>query len=198
MAVERKRTPLADRPTASATALLVIDVFSDWQFPDAEALAAAADGFAPALGRLQARCRDAGVAVVYVNDNAGAWISDAPGLVSRAAAATPAGARIVAHAGPRPGDLFVLKPKHSAFYATPLDLLLRHLAAKRLLLAGVAAEHCVALTAREAHMRDYDVTVLRDLVGGVTPVGCRDALDALVHESVADVRESRALRLPGR
>jgi nicotinamidase-related amidase len=40
-------------------------------------------------------------------------------------------------------DYFVLKPKHSAFYQTPLDILLKHLGARRLILIGLCTNSCV-------------------------------------------------------
>ena len=42
MPVAPQRTPLAERPAAGRTALLVVDMFSCWDFPDADALAVAA------------------------------------------------------------------------------------------------------------------------------------------------------------
>lgn len=58
----------------------------------------------------------------------------------------------------------MLKPKHSAFHATPLDLLLRHLGTRRLVLGGVSSDQCVLYTAADARMRDYDIVVARDCV----------------------------------
>lgn len=58
----------------------------------------------------------------------------------------------------------MLKPKHSAFFGTPLELLLQHLKASRLILAGVASDQCVLATAMEAVMRDLAVVVPRDCV----------------------------------
>ena len=59
-------------------------------------------------------------------------------------------------------DYFVLKPRHSAFFATPLELLLSHLGTRRLVLTGVATDLCVLATAVDARMRDLDVVVLKD------------------------------------
>jgi hypothetical protein len=83
MPVDPQRTPLAERPAAAGTALLVIDMFSDWDFPDADALAPAAARVARCSGRLKQRCDKAGVPTVFVKDNHGPWRSDAPAIEAR-------------------------------------------------------------------------------------------------------------------
>jgi nicotinamidase-related amidase len=195
MPVAPERTPLAERPAARATALVVIDMFSAWDFPDAEALGRAAVRVARSIGALKQRCDAARVPTVFVNDNRGRWRSDAPGLVAESALASDTGAEVARHLAPRELDYFVLKPKHSAFFATPLDLLLRHLRVKRLLVTGVAGDQCVLLTAIEARMQDYDVVVPADCVGSRTAARNASALRHLeaVHE--VKVAASRRLRL---
>ena len=65
----------------------------------------------------------------------------------------------------QPQDLVLTKHRVSAFYGTPLDLILRNLKAENLLLGGVSTDLVVQTTAREAHDRDYHVVVLEDLCG---------------------------------
>lgn len=74
------------------------------------------------------------------------------------------GAEIASALKPDADDYFVLKPKQSAFFGTPLELLLQHLKASRLILTGVASDQCVLVTATEAGMRDLAVVVPRDCV----------------------------------
>jgi len=168
MPVAPERTPLADKPASGGAALLVVDMFSNWDFPDADALASAAVKVAPRIASLKRRCDRAGVPTVFVNDNQGRWRSDSAEIVRRSAAASVTGAAIAARIAPGDADYFVLKPKHSAFFATPLDLLLRHLRVHRVLVTGVAGDQCVLLTAIEARMQDYDVAVPADCVGSQT------------------------------
>ena len=106
---------------------------------------------------------------VFVNDNQGRWRSDCADDRRPQRDRHDSGAAIAASLAPGDTDYFVLKPKHSAFFATPLDLLLRHLRVRRLLVCGVAGDQCVLLTAIEARMQDYDVTVPADCVGSQTP-----------------------------
>jgi nicotinamidase-related amidase len=155
--------PLANgTPAAGATALVVIDMISTWGFPDANPLLAQAARIAPAIAGLKARCRRAGVPVIYANDNRGMWRSDFREVYAGALEAGGRGAGIAEQLAPDDDDYFVLKPKRSGFFATPLHLLLQHLHVRRLLLAGVASDQCVVNTAVDAHMRDYDVVLPRD------------------------------------
>ena len=175
-----ERTPLAEDRAAGAMALLVIDMLSDWDFQDAAALLEAAGSVAPRIAELRTRCRQAGVPVVYANDNRGRWRSDFREVVASARARGGTAAAIADALAPDRDDYFVLKPKHSGFHATPLDLLLRHLRVRTLLLTGVSSDQCVLYTAADARMHDYDAIVPRDAVA--TQSGERNAA-ALRHFS---------------
>ncbi|MDM0078630.1 isochorismatase family protein [Variovorax sp. J2P1-59] len=90
----------------------------------------------------------------------------------------------------------MLKPKHSAFHATPLALLLDHLQVHKLYLAGVSSDQCVMAAVIEARMRDMEVVVPRDLVA--TQDGKRNAA-ALVNFEVVHGRKTTPasrVRLP--
>lgn len=179
MPVSPERTPLAESRARHGLALLITDMIGTWDFPDADKLAPRAIAMAPRLAALKARCRRGGAAVIYANDNQGRWRSDFRRLVEMAEAAGGAGARIAALLEPGDDDYFVLKPKHSAFFATPLDLLLRHLHVRRLIVTGVAADACIAATAAEAHARDYEVLVPEDCVAAQTKAREQRALGQL-------------------
>ena len=141
-------------------ALLLVDVINAFDHEDGERLL---DSFRARHGGLVGaleRARRDGVPVVYANDNVGVWDGDAPGLVRRAVAGR--GGALVEQVAPQDGDLFVLKPRYSAFDHTPLELLLRELEVERLLLAGTATEMCVAQTAIAARERGFKVSVLVD------------------------------------
>ena len=73
-------------------------------------------------------------------------------------------------------DYFILKPKHSAFFSTPLELLLEHLGARTLILTGLLADSCILFTAQDAHLRGYRVVVPSDCVAAPRPVDPRGAL----------------------
>jgi nicotinamidase-related amidase len=136
------------------------------------------------------------VPVIYANDNHGMWRSDFRQVVEISMESGGAGARITAQLAPGADDYFVLKPKHSAFFQTPLHLLLQHLEASRLIVTGVASDQCVVATAFDAHMRDLEVIVPRDCIASQTTQ--RDRL-ALAHfEQALRIRTtpSGKVRLP--
>lgn len=162
MTADTGRHTLAQEAPRSDTVLLVIDMVSDWRFPDAEALLPRAQAIAANIARLKRRCRDAGVPVVYANDNQGRWRSDFRKLVDESL--QERGADITRLLMPDHEDYFLLKPKHSAFFCTPLDLLLEDLKVRRLLLTGVAADQCIATTAVDARMRNYEPVAPRDCI----------------------------------
>ena len=198
MPVKPDRAPLADRPARSGTALLVIDMISTWDFIDAGKIVKAAMAIAPRIGALKRRCVRAGVPVVYVNDNRGHWRSEFRELVRVSIAESQSGAAIAKHLEPQVDDYSVLKPKHSAFYATPLDLLLRHLRVTRVLISGVASDQCIVMSAAEARMRDYDVVVPSDCIADQTPARTVRALRHLRESQGIETTPSARLRLPAR
>jgi nicotinamidase-related amidase len=153
---------LAQEQPACDIALLIIDMISDWRFPDAQALLPRAAGIAPQIAALKRRCRERGVPVIYANDNQGRWRSDFRRLVDDSL--QDRGAQITRDLMPDEEDYFLLKPKHSAFFCTPLDLLLQDLGVNRLVLTGVATDQCIATTAVDARMRNYDAIAPSDCI----------------------------------
>jgi nicotinamidase-related amidase len=190
------RNALARRRAAGATALLILDLISDWTFPDADKLLPQALVIAPRVARLKARCRQAGVPVIYGNDNRGHWRSDFRQVVESSLASGGDGARITAMLAPDDDDYFVLKPKHSAFFGTPLELLLQHLGAHRLVLTGVASDQCVIATAMDARMRDLEVVVPGDCVASQSVARNRRALEHFRGAVVVPTTTSPRIRLP--
>ena len=156
--------PIAPDNAPGGTVLLIIDMISCWDFPDADKLQPQAKRITPHIAALKARCVKAGVPVVYANDNRGRWRSDFPALVALSLACGNDGGWITQTLRPSEDDYFVLKPKHSAFFGTPMDMLLEYLHAHRVILTGVASDQCILCTAMECRMRDLDVVVPRDCV----------------------------------
>ncbi|GLQ87793.1 cysteine hydrolase family protein [Dyella flagellata] len=61
------------------------------------------------------------------------------------------------------GDhLVIVKPRVSAFYATPLEAALRANGVQRLVIAGVSSSWAVQAAARDAHDRDYEVCIVEE------------------------------------
>ena len=79
----------------------------------------------------------------------------------------------------QPADLSVEKVAYSAFYMTRLEWVLRRVGITRLLACGIVTNGGVTSTVREAHVRDFDVTVLEDGCAAFTPEVHATAIDAL-------------------
>jgi len=77
------------------------------------------------------------------------------------------GTPIVKMLSPDDRDYFILKPKHSGFYSTPLPILLDYLGAKRLIITGLTADSCVLFTANDAYVRGYELCVPADCVASI-------------------------------
>ena len=71
--------------------------------------------------------KKAGIPVIYVNDNFGRWQSDFRRQVQHCLRGESRGHEIVKLLQPEEDDYFVLKPKHSGFFSTTLETLLRYL-----------------------------------------------------------------------
>jgi nicotinamidase-related amidase len=151
-----------------ALALLLIDVINDLEFEDGEKLAAAAMPVAGNIARLKLEAKINGVPCLYINDNFGQWQSDFKHLVSSCVRDGVRGAPIVQQLVPQRDDYFVLKPRHSGFFQTPLDLLLRDLGARKLILCGLTTDSCVLFTANDAYLRGFEIIVPADCSAAVT------------------------------
>jgi nicotinamidase-related amidase len=177
-------------PDHSCVALLLIDVINDLEFPEGEKLLPRALPMAKRLVRLKKRAKQAGISVVYVNDNFGKWRSDFRKQVAHCLEDETCGAPLVRLLAPEEDDYFVLKPKHSGFFCTPLELVLRFLGARRLILTGVAGNSCVLYTAGDAYMRDFELVVPSDCVASLNPEDNSQALDRMKNMLNAEIEPS--------
>lgn len=186
---------IAEHHPEHTLALVLIDVINDFDFPGAESLLAQASRAAPRIAGLAQRARQMGAPVIYVNDNFGHWRSDFHATVARCSDPRRPAAALVQRLAPGPSDFFVLKPMHSGFFHTPLELLLDELGSRVLILCGFATNSCVAFTAHDAHMRGYSLVVPEDTTAANTAAQCAAALEHLATAVHADIRNSEALRL---
>jgi nicotinamidase-related amidase len=151
-------------PDTHDTALLLIDVINDFEFYRGDELFKEAIKIAPNIARLKKRARAAGIPAIYVNDNFGRWQSRFDEIVQHCLVEGVRGRPFVEQLIPDYDDYFVLKPKHSGFYQTPLEILLKHLGTNRLILAGVSTNSCVLFTANDGYMRDLELVIPSDCV----------------------------------
>jgi nicotinamidase-related amidase len=180
-------------PDTSPVALLLIDVINDLEFPEGSALLRHALPMARRLARLKQKARRRGVAVIYVNDNFGRWRSDFKSQVNHCLHEGVTGQKIVELLKPDEDDYFVLKPAHSGFFSTTLDLLLKHLQATTVILTGMATNICVLFTASDAYLRGYRIVVPRDCVAANSARLTKEALAHMRAVLKADISTSRLL-----
>lgn len=182
-------------PDECAVALLIIDMINDFEFPGGEVLFAAALPVAENIARLKQCAQEAGIPVIYINDNFGKWQSDFQQQVSHCLNDGVRGEPIARLLQPDAKDYSVLKPKHSAFYATPLDLLLTYLKVNTLILTGIAGDACILFTVSDAFMRDYHLFVPADCIASLTDEANSHSLEQMHTTLKADIRASAEIDL---
>lgn len=182
-------------PDNSLVALLLVDVINDFDFPGGAQLLRHALPAAKRIVALKERCRRDGIPAIYVNDNFGKWRSDFRNLVSHCLQDGVRGQRIVELLKPERDDYFVLKPKHSGFYSTTLDLLLQYLGAKTLILTGFTGDICILFTANDAFVRDYRLVIPSDCVVSQDSTENQKALKYMKRVVDADIHTSKKLDL---
>lgn len=174
----------------STIALVLIDAINDFDFPEAEQLLTQALPMARNIAQLKKRAKDQKIPVIYANDHFGRWQADFRAQIEYCQRDASKGKAIVELLRPEADDYFVLKPKHSGFFSTCLDLLLKKLGVKVLILTGVATNICVLFTANDAYMRDYKLVVPNDCVAANSLEENLQVLSLMANVLKADIRSS--------
>jgi nicotinamidase-related amidase len=174
----------------SPVALLIIDMINDLDFPGGPKLLRSALPAAEAIRALKRRAAEAEAASIYVNDNFGQWRSDFRQIVEHCGRKGMCGAPLVRALEPGEDDYFVVKPRHSGFFTTTLELLLHALGARTLILTGIAGDICVLFTANDAYMRGFRLVVPPDCVASETAEFNEQALALMERRLKADLRPS--------
>ena len=186
---------LHDDSDRSSVALLLIDVINDLEFEGGERLASQALRIVQNIATLKRLAKSKKIPIIYANDNFGKWQSDFRKLVDHCVAEPVRGRPVAQQLLPESDDYFVLKPKLSAFYSTTLDLLLKYLRVRTLILTGFAGDMCILLTAGDAHMRDYRLIVPADCVVSEDPGSNQCALELMNRNLDVDVSVSTKIDL---
>jgi nicotinamidase-related amidase len=182
-------------PDKASAALLIVDVINDLEFPGADRLFESAKQMAERLADFKRRASSAGIPSVYVNDNFGRWRSNLESLVSYCLESKVRGQEIVKRLRPAGDDYFILKPKHSGFYSTPLQILLEHLGASRLIITGLTADSCVMFTANDAYVRGYELYIPEDCVASIEKDANEESLQHMHRVLRANITSSTELDL---
>jgi nicotinamidase-related amidase len=169
-------------------AVIVIDMLNPYEHPDAEPLKASVREVVPKIADLVDRARESDALVVYVNDCYEDWSASRNDIADQAlAGAAPDLVRPLIPADDVP---FVIKARHSIFYGTVLEYLLRQENIDRLILTGQVTEQCILYSALDGYVRRWEIAVAQDCVAHI---------DSDLAEAALRMMESnmRAHVLPG-
>ena len=147
-------TSPACRSTTPNTALIVVDVLNPYEHEDADELVESMSEVVPNIAELVRRARDEQQPVIYVNDNYGNWNSSSEKLLRAALGGRHP--ELVEPLRPPEDASFVIKARHSIFYETPLEYLLRQLGVERVMLCGQVTEQCILYSALDAYVRHFE------------------------------------------
>ena len=150
---------------APNTALIVVDVLNPYEHEDADELVESMSDVVPNIAELISRARDEQRHVIYVNDNYGHWNSSSDKLLR--AGLDGRHPELVEPLRPPEDASFVIKARHSIFYETPLEYLVRQEEIDRLVLVGQVTEQCILYSALDAHIRHIPIVVPRDAVAHI-------------------------------
>ncbi len=176
--------PVADRLVAPA--LLVVDMQNDFVRAGAPLEVPDARTTIDTIRQLLAAFRDRRLPVLYtrffsLRDDNLAWLWS-PECHPETRACWPehertyddvAGERpcgdVIDELAPEPGEPVVDKLGYGSFHGTDLDVRLRALGVRSLVIAGTVTQICVEETAREAYHHGYATTVVSDAVSSFAP-----------------------------
>jgi nicotinamidase-related amidase len=187
---EASEDSVSENDATHHVALLLVDVVNHFDFPDGADLLKNATPIAQRLSALKQRARTLGLPTIYVNDNFGRWRSNFPQVLECCLNRGGAVRAFVEQIQPDANDYLVLKPKHSAFYQTPLDLLLKYLAVNRLVITGLATNSCILCTANDAYMRDLTLVIPEDCCAARTSGEHQASIEQMQAMLSADVTPS--------
>jgi len=172
-----RREPVFDL-RVDASALLVIDMQKDFILPGAPLEGWNCKAIVPRIAELVAFFRQYGRPVIWTKhihqlNDVGLlgpmWPSTGPDSLTKALVKGTPGVEIIDELpAPAPDELVIEKRRYSAFFQTDLELNLRTMGIKTLLITGVNTNICCETTARDAFMRDFQVVMVSDAQTSIT------------------------------
>ncbi len=145
--------------------MIVVDMLNRYEHEDAEPLRASVAKVLPGIRRALDTAAEQELMTVYVNDNHGDWAADRKRLCEWASEGS--GRELVEPVLPREDAAFVTKARHTIFYETPLNYLLRSSDVERIVLCGQVTEQCILYSALDGYVRHFELAVPRDAVAHI-------------------------------
>lgn len=180
------------------TAVLVIDMQNDSVRPDGALPAEGAETIIDNIDKLLQKARTNNIPVIYIahthrkdlSDFGIAHYFEPPSVIEGTK-----GAEIIEELTPEVGEIIVKKTRYDAFFQTELDLILRQMNVRNLIVVGVLTDGCVLGTVQHARSLDYKVCLLSDCTAGTSWEKHEAALDILSTycARVSDIEECSEL-----
>lgn len=163
----------------SRSALIIADMINDFVKPEGKLYVPGIEDAVKEIASLIREAHEVGAPVIFVND-AHAPDDDEFSQWGEHAVAGSWGSEVVEELAPSENDYVLEKTRYSAWYKTGLDgLLAERPGATRVVITGTVTNICVMVSAIEALMRGYEVTVPRNAVKGLNEEDGNWALDQL-------------------
>jgi nicotinamidase-related amidase len=177
------------------TAVIIADMLNSYDHEDAEPLVESVREQLPGIVDLRDRAQASDALLVFVNDNHNAWDAGREELIEQALAGEHP--ELVEPIAPRDPMPFIAKGRHSAFYQTALEHLLRSEDVQQVVLAGQVTEQCVLYTALDAYLRGFDMAVPPDAVAHIDAELAQAALKMMESNMHAELIAVADLKLDG-
>ncbi|MEG9297077.1 isochorismatase family cysteine hydrolase [Mangrovibacillus sp. Mu-81] len=175
------------------TALLIIDMINTFDFTGGDDLLNHTKKIVEPINHLKKKAKNADVPVIYVNDNYGLWQDNMDDIIK--VCKEGKGRSIIEKIHPDKDEYFIVKPKHSCFFGTQLEILLHQLDVNHLMLTGIAGDICVLFTANDAYMREYGVSIPIDCIASESKKDNDSAIHIIKKTINADLRDSSEAEL---
>lgn len=158
-------------------AILVVDMLND--FVTGALACDRGKAIVPATAALLDKAREAGVPVIFCNDAHIPGIDRELALWGDHALAGTPGAEVIPELKVCEKDYVVPKRRYSGFFQTDLDILLRELGVKTVIMTGLHAHMCVRHTSADAYCLGYDVVVAKEATDSFTEEDYKNGLEYL-------------------
>jgi nicotinamidase-related amidase len=170
------------------SALVVVDMLNRYEHDDAEPLRDAVRAVIEPMAELIAQAKEAGALLIYVNDNHGDWVSGREALTEWARdGADPS---LIEPIAPDEDVPLLVKARHSIFYETQLEYMLREYDVEHVVLVGQVTEQCILYSALDAYLRHFRVTIPRDAVAHIDPDLAEAALKMMETNMQAEITDA--------
>ncbi len=180
---------------AADSALLIIDLVSDFKFEDGGVLFERSKPLVERLAVLKKQFYENGSPVIFVNDELENVTGTLPHRLELLRRRSDKADYVLSRLRPDERSHWITKPQRSGFFATGLGSLLLSLNSSSVTVTGLTTDICVLFTAHDAYMRGYSVSVPADGCAAVKDSYHDDALEFLSRVAEADTRPLHELRI---